>query len=145
MARYGSGAFSAYTNVTLTDVLQRAGGPKPDTYLGRVLISRLRPDSTREQLSATLLNAQGVTAEPHALAMESDFGADRVWNVRMKLAAANKDVRERIVSALNPLGIVALEGEGDVGTDVEAIKKAKSGAGTVDDAIATAVAWAPRT
>lgn len=60
-------------------------------------------------------------AEPHALAMESDFGADRVWNVRMKLAAANKDVRERIVAALNPLGIVALEGEGDVGTDVEPI------------------------
>lgn len=60
-------------------------------------------------------------AEPHALAMESDFGADRVWNVRMKLAAANKDVRERIVAALNPLGIVPLEGEGDVGTDVEPI------------------------
>lgn len=60
-------------------------------------------------------------AEPHALAMERDFGADRVWNVRMKLAAANKDVRERIVAALNPLGIVALEGEGDVGTDVEPI------------------------
>lgn len=67
------GAFSAYTNVTLTDVLQRAGGPKPDTYLGRVLISRLRPDSTREQLSATLLNAQGVTAEPVRLVEDDEI------------------------------------------------------------------------
>ncbi len=60
-------------------------------------------------------------AEPHALAMESDFGADRVWNVKMKLAPTNKELRERIVAALNPLGIVPLTGEGDVGADVEPI------------------------
>ena len=33
---------------TLSDAIRQAGGLKPDTYLGRVIISRLRPDSTRE-------------------------------------------------------------------------------------------------
>lgn len=49
---------------TLTEALQRAGGLKPDTYLGRVIISRLRPDSTREQLRATLRDISGATLEP---------------------------------------------------------------------------------
>jgi len=61
------GAVNASANITLTEVLQRAGGLKPDTYLGRVLISRLRADSTREQLHATLANVQGTTTEPVVL------------------------------------------------------------------------------
>lgn len=56
--------------------------------------------------------------EPHALAMESDFGADRVWRVQSKLAPANKALGDRIVAALNPLGIVFGAGEADGGTDV---------------------------
>lgn len=57
-------------------------------------------------------------AEPHALAMESDFGADRVWRVQTKLAPANKALGDRIVAALNPMGIVFGKGEADGGTDV---------------------------
>lgn len=56
--------------LTLTDALQRAGGLKSDAYLGTVHISRLRPDSTRVQLRATLLDTTGSTAEP--IAIEGD-------------------------------------------------------------------------
>ena len=59
--------------------------------------------------------------EPHALAMESDFGADRVWNVKLKLAEANKVLGERIVAALAPMGIVLNRGVPDGGADVEPI------------------------
>ena len=59
--------------------------------------------------------------KPHALAMESDFGADRVWSVRLKLAPDNKALGERIVAALNPLGIVPDVRATDGGTDIAPI------------------------
>ena len=43
--------------------------------------------------------------EKHALAAESDFGADRVWRVDFRLPPAAKPLADRIVSALAPLGI----------------------------------------
>jgi polysaccharide biosynthesis/export protein len=43
----------------LSDALRAAGGVKPDTYLGEVLISRLEPDSTRSQFRATLRDTTG--------------------------------------------------------------------------------------
>ncbi len=57
--------------------------------------------------------------EPHALAMESDFGADRVWRVRLNLA--DKALAERIAAALNPMGIVRGDDKAGGGTDVEPI------------------------
>ncbi len=51
-------------NESLTEALLRAGGLKPDTYLGRVIISRLRADSTREQVRATLRDLSGATVDP---------------------------------------------------------------------------------
>jgi Zn-dependent M28 family amino/carboxypeptidase len=57
--------------------------------------------------------------EPHALAMESDFGADRVWNV--KFARVKADLADRIKAALSPMGIVPGSGYADGGTDVEPI------------------------
>ncbi|MFM5948102.1 MAG: M28 family peptidase, partial [Novosphingobium sp.] len=62
--------------------------------------------------------------QPHALVMESDFGADRVYNVKLKLSAANKALGDAVVAALNPLGIVFNSGEADAGTDGEPIAKA---------------------
>jgi len=47
--------------MTLSDAIQMAGGLKPDTYLGQVLVSRLQPDSTRIQLRATLRDTTGAT------------------------------------------------------------------------------------
>ena len=60
--------------------------------------------------------------EPHALAMESDFGADRVWAVKTNFGAGNADLAGRITAALNPMGIVPQRGsEVEGGTDVGAI------------------------
>lgn len=59
--------------------------------------------------------------EPHALAMESDFGAARVWRVNFSFADANKPLADRIAAALSPMGIVRGAGKANGGTDVEPI------------------------
>lgn len=53
--------------LTLEEALRRAGGLQPDAYLGTVHVSRLRPDSTRVQLRAMLLDTTGATREPLVL------------------------------------------------------------------------------
>ncbi|NKJ41404.1 MULTISPECIES: M28 family peptidase [unclassified Novosphingobium] len=65
--------------------------------------------------------AQKHGKEPHALAMESDFGADRVWRVTTNFAPASDAVKNRIIAALNPLGVVPHDGPADGGEDVGAI------------------------
>lgn len=45
--------------LTLSQALKRAGGAKPDAYLGEVLVSRLEADSTRSQLRASLRDTTG--------------------------------------------------------------------------------------
>jgi carboxypeptidase Q len=65
-------------------------------------------------------------SEPHALAMESDFGAARVWRVQFNMA--DKALADRIAAALSPMGIVRGSGKADGGTDVEpVIEKQKLG------------------
>lgn len=59
--------------------------------------------------------------EPHALAMESDFGAGKVWAVDFTLPASAKPLRDSIVSALAPLGIVTRQGPAGGGADIGAI------------------------
>ncbi|MFM6931697.1 MAG: M28 family peptidase [Novosphingobium sp.] len=59
--------------------------------------------------------------DPHALAMESDFGADRVWNVKFDRVA--KPVADKIKAALNPMGIVANAEKAEGGADVGAISE----------------------
>ncbi|MEN9717629.1 MAG: hypothetical protein RIQ99_507 [Pseudomonadota bacterium] len=59
--------------------------------------------------------------QPHALAMESDFGAGRVWRVRVNFADANAVLGDRIKTALAPLGIVAGADPAHGGTDVEPV------------------------
>jgi protein involved in polysaccharide export with SLBB domain len=53
------GAVGFTDGMTLADALALAGGPKPDAYTGRVLVSRLRPDSTRMQLRSALADSTG--------------------------------------------------------------------------------------
>ena len=43
----------------LSDALRRAGGLKPDSYLGQVLVARLRGDSTRTMLHTALSDTAG--------------------------------------------------------------------------------------
>jgi hypothetical protein len=54
--------------------------------------------------------------EAHAMAAESDVGADRVWRFRSTLA---KPLGDRVAAALEPLGIVHDDGHVMGGTDVE--------------------------
>ncbi len=44
----------------LSDAIKGAGGIKPDAYLGQVLISRLKPDSTRVQLRSSFRDSTGI-------------------------------------------------------------------------------------
>jgi hypothetical protein len=59
--------------------------------------------------------------EPHALAMESDFGAGKVWAVDFRLPESASALRTQITSALAPLGVVARRGLAGGGADVGAI------------------------
>jgi polysaccharide export outer membrane protein len=65
-----------YTDgLTLEEALRRAGGLKPDVYLGRVLVSRLNADSTRTQLRAMLRDTTGATVEPFPLRPDDEITA----------------------------------------------------------------------
>ena len=65
--------------------------------------------------------AKAHAAEAHALAMESDTGADRVWRVKFRLGASSAGLANRISAALDPMGIVRSKDEPEGGTDVGAI------------------------
>ncbi len=61
--------------LTLEQALRRAGGVKPDAYLGRVLVSRLNSDSTRTQLRVMLRDTTGATIEPFVLQADDEVTA----------------------------------------------------------------------
>lgn len=56
--------------------------------------------------------------EPHALAMESDFGADKVWRVNYAFGESSRPLAMRISTALARMGIVTGSGKANGGTDV---------------------------
>jgi protein involved in polysaccharide export with SLBB domain len=60
------GAQGLSASMQLSDALRHAG-LKPDTYLGEVLVTRLRPDSSRIQLRATLADTSGAVVNDIAL------------------------------------------------------------------------------
>lgn len=70
-------------------------------------------------------------AEPHALAMESDFGAGKVWAVDFLLPDSAQELRDQIVSALAPLGVVPRQQKAGGGADVGAIIAAQN-TGVID-------------
>lgn len=59
--------------------------------------------------------------ERHALAAESDFGADRIWRVDLKLPDTAKPVGDRIAQVLAPLGISRSTQVASGGADVSAL------------------------
>ena len=61
------------------------------------------------------------SSEQHALASESDFGADRIWRVDFALPDAAKDIADRVEAALAPLGIARGSGRARGGPDVGAL------------------------
>jgi carboxypeptidase Q len=69
--------------------------------------------------------------EPHALAMESDFGADRVWAVDFNLPESAKALQDRIARRLALLGVVPRKDKAGGGADIGPII-AKQGLGVID-------------
>lgn len=59
--------------------------------------------------------------EPHALAMESDFGAGKVWRVKFRLADGNKALASTVASTLAGLGVVRGQAMADGGTDIRPV------------------------
>ncbi|MEH6791909.1 M28 family peptidase [Parasphingorhabdus sp.] len=59
----------------------------------------------------------------HALAMESDFGAGRIWRVEFNLPEAATPLADEIAQALQPLGIGRGQQKAGGGADVQAIIK----------------------
>ncbi|MFL9841751.1 M28 family peptidase [Sphingomonas sp. ST-64] len=59
--------------------------------------------------------------EKHALAAESDFGADRIWRVDFKLPDGAAAVGDRVAAALAPLGIARGRSPAGGGADVSAL------------------------
>jgi polysaccharide biosynthesis/export protein len=57
----------------LSDAIRLAGGPKPDVYLDQILISRLRPDSTRVQLRSAFADTTGAVVDDLVLAEEDEI------------------------------------------------------------------------
>lgn len=60
-------------------------------------------------------------SEKHALAAESDFGADRIWRVDFKLPESAKAVGDRVAATLAPLGISRGRDVASGGADVSAL------------------------
>lgn len=81
---YSPGAQGFTSGLTLEEALRRAGGVKPDAYLGRVLVSRLRADSTRVQLRAMLRDTTGATVEPFVLAEDDQVMVFSKTNFRQE-------------------------------------------------------------
>ncbi len=71
-------------------------------------------------------------SEPHAVAAESDFGADNVWRVRTNFPDIAKPVADRLSAALAPLGIVRGKDPADGGGDIDPIMARGVGTITLD-------------
>ncbi len=57
----------------LSDAIRLAGGPKPEVYLGSVLVSRLQSDSSRVQLRSALRDSLGAVTDDIALQEDDDI------------------------------------------------------------------------
>jgi hypothetical protein len=62
--------------------------------------------------------------EKHAVALESDFGADRVWRVDFKLPDSAKALSDRAAAAVMPFGVVRGKQPAGGGADVGALIEA---------------------
>lgn len=65
--------------------------------------------------------AKAHTSSKHAIAMESDFGADNVWRVEFNLPDGAEDIQKQIAQTLLPLGIGASGPPATGGADVRDI------------------------
>ena len=57
----------------LSDAIRLAGGPRPDLYLGRILVTRVREDSTMLQLRSSFRDSTGAVTDDLALSEEDEI------------------------------------------------------------------------
>jgi protein involved in polysaccharide export with SLBB domain len=76
------GAQALTDGMTLSQALRNAGGLKSDAYLGQVLVTRLRADSTRAQLRATALDTTGAIVNDFALQEDDEVQVFSVTEFR---------------------------------------------------------------
>ncbi len=57
----------------LSEAIHLSGGPRPDVYLGSILISRLRTDSTRMQLRSAFRDSTGAVTEDLSLQEDDEI------------------------------------------------------------------------
>ena len=67
------GAVGFSPGMRLSDAVRLAGGAKPDVYLGQILVSRLRSDSTRIQLRSAFRDSTGTVSEDLLLQDEDEI------------------------------------------------------------------------
>ena len=77
------------------------------------------PAASATRAAESLPEAAAHGREPHAMAAESDFGADRVWRVQTGFPADARPVADRLAAALAPLGVLRGTDAPHGGTDVE--------------------------
>lgn len=68
--------------------------------------------------------------QKHAVALESDFGADRVWRIDFKLPDSAKALADRLTAAVAPFGVVRGRQPANGGADIGALVAA--GVPTID-------------
>jgi protein involved in polysaccharide export with SLBB domain len=57
----------------LSDAIRLAGGPKPDVYLGRILVTRVRDDSSMVQLRSAFKDSSGTVTDDIVLEEEDEI------------------------------------------------------------------------
>lgn len=70
---WSPGPMGLTPGMTIAEAIRRAGGPKPDVYLGQVLVNRLRPDGSRVQLRAALRDSLGAVIGDFALVEDDNL------------------------------------------------------------------------
>ena len=75
---WAPGSIAFEPGMMVSDALALAGGLKPDTYLGQVLVTRTASDSTRTQLRATLRDTSGAVLNDFPLAEDDEL---RVFSI----------------------------------------------------------------
>ncbi|HEX5386095.1 MAG TPA: SLBB domain-containing protein [Gemmatimonadales bacterium] len=70
---YVQGRVGYTEGMKLSEAIRLAGGPKPDVYLDRILISRIRSDSSKVQLRSGFTDSTGTIADDIVLEREDDI------------------------------------------------------------------------
>jgi protein involved in polysaccharide export with SLBB domain len=67
------GAVGHTPGMRLSEAIRLAGGPKPDVYLGRILVTRVREDSTMLQLRSAFRDSTGAVTDDLVLEEEDEI------------------------------------------------------------------------